>query len=356
MKYLILVILLSGCAQGYSVQFNNPPKQDIPESGNFLYMELGSVCVKGVVSSDCYFQNETAARKVADLFNNLGVKHFMLPSSVHYVVGNSGYEVFADAVVRNGGTFMLQELYDWSEASFNCGAYKARRSEFLMSLHAKYGESFLGFSDDEPNYAVLNQNHLSLKACLAEIPAMASKIYLTNALPIVANQAQIDGPFETGYTLSDLGGCNNAPFSSSITNYYDDYLSRIFTTLKPDIVSFDLYPFTTEYDACPAMHQKLIQANLDALDRASVGTYKTTYLQNFNMTKDGVELIRIPSVSEIELQMRMSMDHGITRFALFLSHNTVRGGVYEMNGLLDGNNNPNQVYYNQLQANINVQQ
>jgi len=322
-------------------------------SGDVIYLDATAECKAGVYKSNCYFQSKDAAEKVVRQFSKLNIKNYLFPVidtlGADYSLGGddlSPFLTFYSALKNTGGGFFLQEVSPWDNAGKDCHAYLQNRRDKLLRLNRLVGNAFLGFSDDEPALSDLESLHAKMKDCIQSIPEFKNKLWLTNLYPILSSPAQLRAGEPKSYTLADFGGCRMTNISG-IEATYADYAETIFSRMKPEIGSFDLYPFNSLSRGCHSAASDFLKSNLKVLmqEKAKHGFIAATYIQaSESIYAD------LATADQIAMSRKTAKEYGVTTLLYFVSHSTEKNAELVIKGMLDENNEPTQIYFNHLEA------
>lgn len=130
---------------------------------------------------------------------------------------------------------------------------------------------------------------------------------------------------------------------------YDDYLREFLQTVKPDVLMFDTYPFPQPPEADPEVYlaTKYFR-NLESVRRAGLNADVPywTFVQAYEREGGGGR--RLPSESDLRMQLFSSLAYGFTGIAYF---------TYEaafMRGLLEKDGSPSRLYHDAANANKEI--
>lgn len=126
---------------------------------------------------------------------------------------------------------------------------------------------------------------------------------------------------------------------------HSQYLQDIITTVKPDVLMYDVYPFRNGGITFESqLFGDMLQVRSVAL---SHGIPYWAWIQGF-----ADDARRLPSESDLRMQLFSHLAAGYTGFS-YWSYSIY--GEYQTSGLLDGNSQPSSAYYAAADANAEAQ-
>jgi hypothetical protein len=300
-----------------------------------------------------YLINREAAKKVVQNLAAMGVRYYLLTFGETY----DDYLVIGRAIEEAGFQFFTDERWHWENATnndqehFDSTKYLEERGRrYLMPLKKEFPSSFIGFHfKDEPGLAHLD-NLGELRICLDSQPEFQGMRVFLNLLPIHANYAALSGlapSLAGGRPPADFGvDCSadsivDMPRAREMARGYGTYVRRATEKVRPDYLSFDLYPFDGDLTHCNAARELTVSENLSIVSaNARLARISSiAYLQNFQ-PKNGF----YANFHHLRWFASWALAFGIREFANFISHDSVidENGLRDI-GLLDSGNNETKI-------------
>ncbi|MEB2231016.1 hypothetical protein VDS41_05870 [Xanthomonas campestris pv. campestris] len=324
MKHLPLLFLFATCLTG-----NAKASQFI--DGSFVMMS--SETCNGGNPEYCYLRDAAASEKVITDLARTGAKQFLLPSAEI-----DQLRLLARPIQKLGLTFYTYERWTFENASqsgkFDCAYYtKERLEKDIAPLKAEFGQAFAGlhYKDEPPTQDIARLG--ALTNCVKADPRFQDLKIFINLLPLHANAGSYAGtqhagamsPAEYGVDCR-AGTISNPTRTAAMVQSYSNYAMSISDMVRPDFLSFDLYPFVSSLSKCPVARALLMSENMSIISNLARSRNQTSvaYLQN-------VETIDKASTSDPfyyanfhDLRWFASwfFVFGGNGFANFISHNT----------------------------------
>jgi hypothetical protein len=297
----------------------------------------------------------TQALKVVTNLQASGVEYFMIPSATL-----DEAEVLASAVDNKSAKFLSSERWTLDPAintttgKFDCDAYTTQRiNRFLLPLKLHHPDSFVGLQLKDEAAQPEHANLGALVACVRSQPALADLKMFVNLAPVNANDISLytPNPPKNGpgaISPADYGvDCNSNTIVdrsklNAMTKRYSDFVISALDQIKPDYISYDLYPFNAALSSCTVAREQLMTANASIVAQQAMarGVVPITYIQNYQ--------IAVPTGSPTEPQHATFRNlrwysawfyaFGGRGTANFLSHD--EGANF---GMLDPSNNPRDI-------------
>ncbi|HEV2679173.1 MAG TPA: hypothetical protein VGV14_01610, partial [Rhodanobacter sp.] len=195
-----------------------------------------------------------------------------------------------------------------------------------------------------------------LKACLMSQPAFAGMKVFLNLAPVNANDAalnipgsaQADAMQPTEYGVDCISNALvSRDLATNMVNKYTTYVLSALDNIAPDVLAFDLYPFTAQFDSCSAARDLVMSENMSIISSQAIRRNITpvAYLQNVRASP----LAANPSPTSYEYAnfyhlrwfSSWSFVFGGRGFANFVSHDVDdKTGSPQFEGLLTADNKP----------------
>jgi hypothetical protein len=286
----------------------------------------------------------------------LGIKYFIVLADTL-----DDYRTIGTAINAAGLQFFSDERWSWESAiddqeHFDSVKYLQNRVQsFLIPLKREFPSTFIGFHfKDEPGLAHLD-NLGDLKACLYSRSEFRGMKVFLNLLPIHANYAALSGlaPSLAGARPpSDFGvNCSNDSIvamekAREMARGYGTYARRATEKVRPDYLSFDLYPFSGDLTHCNAARELTVSENLSIISANArlAGITPLAYLQNVQFKNDFYA-----NFHHLRWFTSWALAFGIREFANFISHDSLidNDGLCDI-GLLDSRNDETKLGVDQL--------
>lgn len=233
--------------------------------------------------------------------------------------------------------------------------YKTGFRPFLIPLKNEFPATFTGFHfKDEPGLAHLDGLG-ELKACLSSQPEFQGMKVFLNLFPIHANYAALSGlapnlagvrhPSEYGVDCSN-DSIADMDRAREMAKGYGTYVRRATEKIRPDYLSFDLYPFTGDLAHCNAARELTVSENLSIVSLMGklADITPVAYLQNVQLRNDFYA-----NFHHLRWFASWALAFGVQEFANFVSHDGVsdESGLRDI-GLLDSRNDETKLALDQL--------
>lgn len=309
------------------------------------YPEAGS----NTNPDDNYLNNADAATKVVQSLGKMGVKYFLVIAGRWETIED--YRTIAAAIQAAGLQFFSNERWSWEDAineqdHFDAAKYLENRvKRLLIPLKLEFPSTFIGFHfKDEPGLAHLDGLG-ELKACLSNQPEFQGMKVFLNLLPIHANYEALSGlapnsgdsrpPSAFGVDCSS-DSIKNREMAREMVQGYGMYARRATEKVRPDYLSFDLYPFLGDLAHCKAARELTVSENLSVVSLMGqlASITPVAYLQNVQLKNDFYA-----NFHHLRWFVSWALAFGIQEFANFISHNSLidDNGLCDI-GLLDARN------------------
>lgn len=320
--------------------------------GTFAMMSGGSC---DDLAPDCYLDNPAMAEKVVDQLAEMGVTRFLVPSATL-----SQLRTIATPISARGLEFYTYERWTFESATqagkFNCQKFIQERVDpVLVKLRAEFGKSFVGLHfKDEPPEADISPL-ADMNRCVKADPRLTGMKVFINLFPLHANAGSYAGSEHAGamqptdYGLDcTAGNIQHPDRTAQMVARYSTFARRISDEVRPDYLSFDIYPFTPSFRKCPAARDLLLSENMSIISNLarSKGQTPIAYLQNVQSAHPSLaqDPFEYANFHDLRWFAGWSFAFGVTGFSNFITHDVSNvasaSNGNDMFGLLDKHNNP----------------
>ena len=318
-----------------------PPGNDNPVASFALNRSFLMMSYDQDAANRTYLTKSDAATKAVQSLGRMGVKYFLLPPGTQDEI-----RVIATAIAAAGLQFYSNERWPFEAAVDHGGGHfdstsyvQSRVNRELLPLKQEFPSAFIGFQfKDEPGLAHFD-NLGELKACLSSQPEFQGMKVFLNLFPIHTKYASLSGllpdlPLGLQTDLNSRTGGSRPPSdfgvdcsSDSIfdaglvmqmTRGYGTYARMAVEKIRPDYLSFDLYPIAGDLRNCRAGRELTMSENFNyiSVNARNAGVVPVAYLQNFRPrgSQD------YANFHHLRWFAGWALAFGIRDFANFLSH------------------------------------
>jgi hypothetical protein len=332
----------------------------LEETGNFVFMADQLSCPSGADAGTCYLQSAAAAQAMVSRFTALGAYHFLLPA----IDDPAEYAVVGKAIADAGGWFYSYEGFRFAFArpdggAFDCATYLSAFHGLLSQLKTSFPDAYRGVVlMDEPNETEL-ADLAALRACLGSTTDLHHLLVFQNLIGLEATQgswtgtapADIAPPSTYGFTCSGANVNGGTQTAIAYANAWTQYVDQSASSIHPDYLGFDLYPFTSSsapegvsLETCEPPREYLVSSATSGAAglAATYGAEPFTFVQDWSDVSNGGYWIE-PTTDELRWFFSFSIGFGIKRFAHFVSHD-FPDGTGTATGMLSPDGSPGVLY------------